>query len=212
MDGNNRWSKKKNINIYEGYTSGANTLIKIATHIFKNYEVKYISAFALSKNNLSRSKSIISTIKNVLLEFLNKYEKNYKSNFKIKFIGDLNFLNNKIRDKIEIIENINISSKNKLIIFINYSGQSDITNSITNLNKFSKVNEVSFSKILHTKNLPDPDLLIRTGGFQRLSNFMLYQLAFTEFCFTKKLWPDMNNSDIDRFIKNYYGIDRKFGR
>ena len=212
MDGNNRWSKKKNINIYEGYTSGANTLIKIATHIFKNYEVKYISAFALSKNNLSRSKSIISTIKNVLLEFLNKYEKNYKSNFKIKFIGDLNFLNNKIRDKIEIIENINISSKNKLIIFINYSGQSDITNSITNLNKFSKVNEVSFSKILHTKNLPDPDLLIRTGGFQRLSNFMLYQLAFTEFFFTKKLWPDMNNSDIDRFIKNYYGIDRKFGR
>ena len=212
MDGNNRWSKKKNFNLSEGYTSGANKLIKIATHIFENYEVKYISAFALSKNNLNRSKRIISTIKNVLLNFLNKYEDKYNLNFKIKFIGDLNFLNNKIRDKIKLIENINISSKNILIIFINYSGQSDITNSISNLNKFTKINELDFSKLLNTKNLPDPDLLIRTGGFQRLSNFMLFQLAFTELSFTKKLWPDMNNTDIDRFIKNYYRIDRKFGR
>ena len=212
MDGNNRWSKKKNFNLSEGYTSGANKLIKIATHIFENYEVKYISAFALSKNNLNRSKRIISTIKNVLLNFLNKYEDKYNLNFKIKFIGDLNFLNNKTRDKIKLIENKNISSKNILIIFINYSGQSDITNSISNLNKFTKINELDFSKLLNTKNLPDPDLLIRTGGFQRLSNFMLFQLAFTELSFTKKLWPDMNNTDIDRFIKNYYRIDRKFGR
>lgn len=211
MDGNNRWSKKKNLNLSKGYTSGANKLIKITTHIFKNYDVKYISAFALSKNNINRSKRIISTIKNVLLNFLNKYEEDYNLNFKIKFIGDLNFFNKKIRDKIKIIENINISSKNKLIIFINYSGQSDITNSITSLNKFSKINELSFSNILHTKNLPNPDLLIRTGGFQRLSNFMLYQLAFTELCFTKKLWPDLNNTDIDRYIKNYHRIDRKFG-
>ena len=212
MDGNNRWSKKKNFNLSEGYTSGANKLIKIATHIFENYEVKYISAFALSKNNLNKSKRIISTIKNVLLNFLNKYEDKYNLNFKIKFIGDLNFLNNKTRDKIKLIENKNISSKNILIIFINYSGQSDITNSISNLNKFTKINELDFSKLLNTKNLPDPDLLIRTGGFQRLSNFMLFQLAFTELSFTKKLWPDMNNTDIDRFIKNYYRIDRKFGR
>ena len=174
MDGNNRWSKKKNFNLSEGYTSGANKLIKIATHIFENYEVKYISAFALSKNNLNRSKRIISTIKNVLLNFLNKYEDKYNLNFKIKFIGDLNFLNNKTRDKIKLIENKNISSKNILIIFINYSGQSDITNSISNLNKFTKINELGFSKILNTKNLPDPDLLIRTGGYQRLSNLCFF--------------------------------------
>ena len=203
--------KKKSFNLYKGYASGVNKLIKITNHIFKKYDVKYISAFALSKNNLNRSKTIISTIKNVLLDFLNKYEDNYNLNFNIKFIGDLGFLNKKIKDKIKLIENKNISSKNKLIIFINYSGQSDITNSITSLNKFSKINESSFSKILNTKNLPNPDLLIRTGGFQRLSNFMLYQLAFTELCFTKKLWPDMSNTDIDRIIKNYQRIDRKFG-
>ena len=211
MDGNNRWSKKKNLNLSKGYTSGAYKLMKITTHIFKNYDVKYISAFALSKNNLNRSKTIISTIKNVLLDFLNKYEENYNFDFKIKFIGDLNFLNKKIRDKIKIIENINIMSKNKLIIFINYSGRSDINNSINSLNKFSKINDLSFSKILNTKNLPNPDLLIRTGGFQRLSNFMLYQLAFTELYFTKKLWPELSNTDIDKYIKNYHRIDRKFG-
>tara|TARA_S200000501_G_scaffold351721_1_gene369854 strand:+ start:211 stop:849 length:639 start_codon:yes stop_codon:yes gene_type:complete len=211
MDGNNRWSKKKNFNLSKGYTSGVNKLIKITTHVFKNYDVKYISAFALSKNNLKRSSRIVSTIKNVLLDFLNKYEENYNLNFKIKFIGDLNFLNKKIRDKIEIIENINLSSKNNLIILINYSGQNDIINSFSNLNKLKKINENTLSKKLYTKDLPDPDLLIRTGGFQRLSNFMLYQLAFTELFFTKKLWPELNNSDIDKFIKNYHRIDRKFG-
>lgn len=211
MDGNNRWSKKKNFNLSKGYTSGVNKLIKITTHVFKNYDVKYISAFALSKNNLKRSSRIVSTIKNVLLDFLNKYEENYNLNFKIKFIGDLNFLNKKIRDKIEIIENINLSSKNNLIILINYSGQNDIINSLSNLNKLKKINENTLSKKLYTKDLPDPDLLIRTGGFQRLSNFMLYQLAFTELLFTKKLWPELNNTDIDKFIKNYHRIDRKFG-
>ena len=211
MDGNNRWSKKKNFNLTKGYTSGVNKLIKITTHVFKNYDVKYISAFALSKNNLKRSSRIVSTIKNVLLDFLNKYEENYNLNFKIKFIGDLNFLNKKIRDKIEIIENINLSSKNNLIILINYSGQNDIINSFSNLNKLKKINENTLSKKLYTKDLPDPDLLIRTGGFQRLSNFMLYQLAFTELLFTKKLWPELNNTDIDKFIKNYHRIDRKFG-
>ena len=211
MDGNNRWSKKKKYNLSKGYTSGVNKLIKITNHIFKNYDVKYISAFALSKNNLNRSARIVSTIKNVLLDFLNKYEENYNLNYKIKFIGDLNFLNKKIRDKIEIIENKNLSSKNKLIILINYSGQSDIINSLSNLNKLSKISENSLSKKLYTKDLPDPDLLIRTGGFQRLSNFMLYQLAFTELSFTKKLWPELNNTDIDKFIKNYHRIDRKFG-
>ena len=211
MDGNNRWSKKKNLNQYKGYSDGVNRLIKITTHIFKNYDVKYISAFALSKNNLNRSARIISTIKSVLLDFLNKYEENYNLNFKIKFIGDLNFLNKKIRDKIEIIENINLSSKNYLIILINYSGQSDIVNSLNSFNKSSKINENNILKKLYTKDFPSPDLLIRTGGFQRLSNFMLYQLAFTELCFTKKLWPELKNADIDRFIKNYYRIDRKFG-
>jgi len=211
MDGNNRWSKKKNLNQYKGYSDGVNRLIKITKHIFKNYDVKYISAFALSKNNLNRSERIISTIKSVLLDFLNKYEENYNLNFKIKFIGDLNFLNKKIRDKIEIIENINLSSKNYLIILINYSGQYDIVNSLNSFNKSSKINENDILKKLYTKDFPNPDLLIRTGGFQRLSNFMLYQLAFTELCFTKKLWPELKNADIDRFIKNYYRIDRKFG-
>jgi len=211
MDGNNRWSKKKNFNLYKGYTSGVSKLIKLTTHIFKNYDVKYISAFALSKNNLNRSARIVSTIKNVLLDFLNKYEENYNLNYKIKFIGDLNFLNKKTRDRIEIIEKKNLSSENILIILLNYSGQSDIIDSFSNLNKLTKINENSFSRKLYTKNFPDPDLLIRTGGFQRLSNFMLYQLAFTELFFTKKLWPELNNTDIDKFIKNYHRIDRKFG-
>ena len=205
MDGNNRWSKKNSLSFTEGYRNGANKLLSISNYIFKEYAVNYISAFALSKNNLSRPKKILNSIKSVLDKSLDDLD-DHNLEFDIQFIGDFNFLSNGIKKKIFAI-NKKKNFKKKLIIFINYSGKDEIINA----SKYTKSDQKSFEKNLYTNNLPDPDILIRSGGFSRLSNFMLYQLAFTELFFIKKLWPEIQPYDIKKIISKYNLIDRKFG-
>ncbi len=209
MDGNNRYSKKKNISKFNSYKLGAKKLIKISEYIFKKYKVNFISAFALSKNNLGRSSKTILSIISILDEYIDEaLSNNY--NFKITFIGDLSFLDKNIKNKINKLEQINKYKKFNLIIFLNYSGQDDILNSIKKLKKNSS-HSYNLKNYLATKNIPNPDLIIRSGGFKRISNFMLFEIAFTEFSFTKKLWSDLYNSDIDKFIKSYFITERKFG-
>lgn len=205
MDGNNRWSKKNSLSFTEGYKKGANKLLSISNYIFKEYSVNYISAFALSKNNLSRPKNILNSIKNVLDKSLNDLDE-YNLEFDIQFIGDFNFLSDSIKKKILAI-NKKKKFKKKLVIFLNYSGKDEIINA----SKYTNSDQQSFEKNLYTKSLPDPDILIRSGGFSRLSNFMLYQLAFTELFFSKKLWPEIQPYDIKKIISKYNLIDRKFG-
>ena len=208
MDGNNRWSKKNNYNKYNGYKKGANTLINLSNFIFDNTNAKYISAFALSKNNLSRSQNLISTLKKILSEFLNKViedEKKYK--FNIKFIGDRKFLCKQINKKIDELENLNKIHNKYLLIYINYSGKADIQQASL---KYTN-NHLKFDSLLMTKGVPDPDILVRTGGYNRLSDFLLYKLTFTELYFLKKLWPELNKNDLSKIIINYNSIERKFG-
>ena len=205
MDGNNRWSKKKYISQYKSYKSGARKLIKLANFIFSKYDTSFISAFALSKNNLDRSVKIINLIKNVLNEALENY--NYLDhNFDIRFIGDLSFLNSSTIKKIKLLNNQNYH-KSKLLIFFNYSGKDDILRAA----KKYKSKSIDFEELLYTQSIPDPEILIRTGGYSRISNFMLYQLAFTELFFLKKLWPEITTVDIKKIIHKYKKIDRKFG-
>jgi undecaprenyl diphosphate synthase len=214
MDGNNRWSKKNNKKSYEAYSSGAKRLLKLSSYIFENYEINYISAFALSKKNLKRSPVIIKTLRKVFEYFLNQQNNSLNRNFQIYFKGDFSFLDKKSIEKIYSLENNNPKSKKKLIIYINYSGKDDIINSFNSFLKFNSNIEITDLRIkenLYSKDIPDPDILIRTGGYQRISDFMLYQISFTELMFTKKLWPDLSNADLDRFIKNYSEIERKFG-
>ena len=205
MDGNNRWSKINSFSNYESYKKGGNKLISLSNYIFENYKTNFISAFALSNNNLNRSKKLINTLKNVLFVFLrDALKKNY--NFQISFIGDLSVFDGETKKLINKIQLQNISKKKKLIIFLNYSGRKDIeTSYISNNKKKAYINSLS------TYNIPDPDMLIRTGGYQRISDFMLYQIAFTELFFTKKLWPDLSKKDINNFIKKYKLTKRKFG-
>jgi len=214
MDGNNRWSKKNNKNPYQAYSTGAKRLLSLSSHIFDNYEIDYISAFALSRKNLKRSSTIIKTLRRVLEYFLDRQNNLLKRNFQINFKGDFSFLDKKSIDKIYSLERNNPISKKKLIIYINYSGKEDIIKSCNdyfklNLNK--RITDIMIKKNLYSKNIPDPDILIRSGGYQRISDFMLYQISFTELMFTKKLWPDLSNTDIDRFIDKFYKIERKFG-
>ena len=214
MDGNNRWSKKNQCNKYLGYKKGANTLIKLTNHIFDNTEIKYISAFALSQNNLNRSKNLITTLKKILLEFLNKVIDNeIKYNFNIRFIGDRNFLSSEIKNKIDQLEDLKKSNKKNLLVYINYSGKNDIQQAALKYHQNLKNNNFNknFDSFLLTFGIPNPDILIRTGGFYRLSDFLIYQSSFTELFFSKKLWPDFTKNDFSKILIKYNSIERKFG-
>ena len=205
MDGNNRWSKKNSLSKYDSYKRGAAKLISLSNDIFLNTKVETVSAFALSKNNLQRSSNILNVIKKILFESLIELEKNNK-NYDLVFIGDFDFLEKKIKNKIDTI-NRNQLFKKKLIIYLNYGGREDIQQA-SNFNK----NKNIFEKNLLTFGFSDPDILIRTGGFKRISNFLLYQLAFTELFFMNKLWPDISTTDIKKIISQFKKIDRKFGK
>lgn len=209
MDGNNRWSSKKKISKFESYKKGAIKLLKISDYIFEKYKTNYISAFALSSHNVSRKANFLKIFDSVINYFINQYSL-FNINFKILFIGDLSIFNKEIVNKLKAIEKKNSHSKFTLLIFINYSGQSDIVNSI-NISKVKNITKSNFLKLLSTKEIPEPEILFRSGGFKRLSDFMLYQLSFTELYFSKKLWPDISIKDIDNFLSNYLKIERKFG-
>ena len=214
MDGNNRWSKKNSTSKFDAYKKGSNNLINLSNYIFENTKSQYISAFALSKNNLNRSKGLISTLKKVLLEFLDKKISNkHKNIFHIKFIGDISFLNDEIKNKIQQVENLRSKKSKYLLIYINYSGRDEIIQAarkymIKNNNRKKKY---KFDDFLFTKNIPDPDVLIRTGGYKRLSDFLLFQSSFTEFFFIDKLWPDLSVNDVSKLFKKFNLIERKFG-
>ena len=213
MDGNNRWGKINNLGMYDTYNNGAKNLLKLTEHIFKSYEIKTVSAFALSSHNLNRSKTIVSNLIKVLDHFTDQLLNDFNHNFKISFIGNFSFLPKNIILKLHKIEKINSSKTKKLIIFLNYSGKVDILNSIIKLiEKKIDINDKNFKKFLLTNSLPDPDLIIRTGGFNRLSDFLLYQSSFTELFFVKKLWPDFKTSDLNNIIKKFRMIKRKFGK
>lgn len=208
MDGNNRWANKNKLSKYDAYKAGADNLIKLSEYLFRSSELKYISSFALSTNNLKRSKSILNSIFKVLKNYLDEIDQNqYKYQFDINFIGNFDFLDIELKNKIISLNKKNKFNK-KLILYINYGGREDIESASIN---FSKPNS-QFTRHLLTNNLPDPDLLVRTGGFSRISNFFLYQIAFTELFFVKKLWPDLNKNDINKIILKYRNTERKFGK
>ncbi len=211
MDGNNRWSIKNKRSKYESYKNGAKKLIEITKFIFDNYDINYVSAFALSKHNFKRGSSIINIIEKVLNDFLahNLNENNF--NFRFSFRGDLTFLPKKIFKGITDLEKINIKSKKQLIIYLNYSGKEDIISAAKYLKNTNKLNDIIYRKNLKSSHIPDPDMLIRSGGYQRLSDFLLYQISFTDFFFTKTLWPDIKKSQIKKYIYQFKYLERKFG-
>ena len=212
MDGNNRWSIKRKINLFDSYLVGSKKLLSISNYIFSNYETKYITSFALSKNNLNRPSEKLKTLIKVLEYFVDDKHKLNEFKFNILIKGNFSFLNRKLIKK---INELNLDNKNyskSLIILLNYSGQDEIFDSVKQIVKNKeKINKHNFEKNLLLSGIPNPDMLIRTGGYKRISNYMLYQLAFTDFFFTKKLWPDINNNDIKKFYNIFYKLDRKFG-
>ena len=211
MDGNNRWSKINSKSKYQSYSKGANNLIELSNNIFLKTKVNYITAFALSKNNLNRPKSIIRSIVKILDVNLDR-SLNKEINFSISIRGDLSFLNSEMIKRIELLNKRNINNNKKLIILLNYSGRQDIIDtSLKIINSKKKINLENFASASILSGLPEPDILIRTGGYQRISDFLLFNISFTEFFFIKKLWPDLIFNDVLSIINKFNNIERKFG-
>ena len=212
MDGNGRWGLKNKNSRNAGHREGLITVEKVIKETIKK-KIKYLTLFAFSTENWKRPKKEINYLFNLLEIFLkDKINDLHKQNIKLKIIGTKNF-STKLNKLINNSEKK--TSKNTILqinLALNYGSKFELIGAFKKIkaNKNS-INEKNISKNLQTKNIPDPDLLIRTGNTKRLSNFLLWQLAYAEIFFEKKLWPDFNEKDYNRIIKEYKSIKRNFG-
>jgi undecaprenyl diphosphate synthase len=214
MDGNGRWGLKKYNDRNKGHYYGLQNINKVIKNCIK-LKIKYLTLYTFSTENWNRPKKEIE-----YLFFLFKffYQKNFnkinKNNIRIKFIGDLK---NIPVDLKVIIKKIQKKTKNNnritVVFAFNYGAKSELINAFKKMhkNKNNKISEELISNNLYTKNIPDPDILVRTGGEKRLSNFLLWQLSYAELFFIEKSWPDFNFLDLKKIVNKFSGIKRRFG-
>ena len=213
MDGNGRWGLKHRNSRNAGHKEGLNTVQKIIKESIK-LKIKYLTLYTFSTENWKRPKKEINFLFKLLENFLvQRIEEINKQNIKIKVIGNKNFSNklNKLLDLSE--KKTSKNSKLQINIALNYGSKFELIYAFRQLKKYNKrINEKNIKDYLQTKNIPDPDILIRTGNTHRLSNFLLWQIAYSEIFFEKKLWPDFNEKDYYRVIKKFKLIKRNFGK
>jgi len=213
MDGNGRWGLKHKNSRNEGHRAGLNTVEKIIKETI-NQKIKYLTLYAFSTENWNRPKKEINYLFNLLENFLSKKIENiHKQNIKLNIIGVKNFSKklNRLLNSSE--KKTSKNSKLQINLALNYGSKYEIINAFKKMNKNKvKINEKNLTKYLQTKNIPDPEILIRTGNTKRLSNFLLWQIAYTEIFFEKKLWPDFNEKNYLDIIKQYKKIKRNFGK
>jgi undecaprenyl diphosphate synthase len=212
MDGNGRWGLKHKNSRNSGHKAGLNTVEKIIKETIKN-KIKFLTLYAFSTENWKRPKKEINFLFNLLENFLiNKLGDLNQQNIKLKIIGVKNFSLklNKLLNESE--KKTSKNTKLQVNLALNYGSKLELINAIKNLKKNNdKINEKNLSKYLQTNNIPDPDILIRTGNTKRLSNFLLWQIAYSEIFFEKKMWPDFNEKDYIKIIKDFRNIKRNFG-
>jgi len=213
MDGNGRWGLKHKNSRNLGHKAGLITVEKILKETIKN-KIKFLTLFAFSTENWKRPQKEISYLFNLLEEFLlKKIEDLNKNQIKLKIIGDKKKISTKLK---KILQNSEKITKNnnrlQINLALNYGSKDELLNTFLILKKKNiKITLENIRKNLYTDNIPDPDILIRTGNTKRLSNFMLWQLAYSELYFEKKLWPDFTVKDYNRIIKSFKKIKRNFG-
>ena len=212
MDGNGRWGLKYKNSRNAGHKAGLNTVEKIIKASIK-YKIRFLTLYAFSTENWKRPKNEIKYLFNLLENFLvNKIENLNKQNIKLKIIGVKNF-SSKLNNLLKISEKKTLkNNKLQINLALNYGSKYELINAFKNLSKKKeKINEKNLTRYLQTKNIPDPDLLIRTGNTKRLSNFLLWQLAYSEIFFEKKLWPEFNVNDYNKILNKFRHIKRNFG-
>lgn len=220
MDGNRRWAKEHNMDIKLGHKEGAKTIEKIVRYANK-IGIRYITVYAFSTENWKRSEEEVGALMLLLQNYLDEYSKRADTeNIKIKVLGDLTKLNKGMQKSIyKAMDRTKDNTGITFNIALNYGGRDEIVNAMRQISQkvidkeitLTDITEEAVSDYLYTKGEPDPDLLIRTSGEMRTSNFLPWQLVYSEFYFVEKYWPDFNEEDLDIAIEEYKKRNRKFG-
>ena len=221
LDGNGRWAKSKGMPRTYGHTTGAKNVEKIA-EAAGNMGIRYLTLYAFSTENWNRPPEEVKALMNLLDSYLkNCIQKAKKNNMAVRVLGDISRLDERMQEKIQKLEESSADYDGlHLQIAINYGSRDEIVRAIRKLGRDveagkiapDQISEESFSSYLDTAGLPDPDLLIRTSGEERLSNFLLWQLAYAEFYFTDVPWPDFHEEDLRRAVEAYNQRDRRYGK
>ena len=213
MDGNGRWAKKRGMPREFGHKYGAETFRKIMRHCGEK-GIKAATFYVFSTENWKRPQKEVDSIMKLLEQYLDECEKELKDkNIRFFFLGDKSAFSEKLREKMNNIEKISSNGEYFVNLALNYGGRSELVNAYNKLVALGKTNitEEDISGALYTAESPELDLVIRTGGDLRISNFLLWQSAYSEFYFSDKLWPDFTVADIDAAIENFTNRKRRFG-
>ena len=209
MDGNGRWATKRGMPREFGHKKGVEVFSQITEYCHK-IGIQYITVYAFSTENWKRPQREIEAIMKLLDEYL---DKSLSNDACVRFIGDLSRLDPALTDKIKSMQERTKHGTRILNVALNYGSRSEIINACNTLIKQGKneITEEDLATALYTGGCPDPDLIVRTGGDLRISNFLLWQAAYSELYFTDTLWPDMTSEDVDKAIENFYSRKRRFG-
>lgn len=221
MDGNGRWATKRGLPRSMGHKKGAE-VVKEITRAAGELGIKYLTLYAFSTENWNRSAEEVSTLMGLLREYLkNDLKEVQENNVCIRFIGERNMLDADIAEKMAKIESDTAANDGMtLCIALSYGSRQEILNAVKKTASLVKKGDISindidvklFSDMLYTKNIPDPDLVLRTSGEQRVSNYLLWQIAYAEFYFTDILWPDFNKKALEGIIKEFNSRERRYGK
>lgn len=220
LDGNGRWAKKRKMPRNYGHAQGSKTVEKICEEAY-HMGIKYLTVYAFSTENWKRPKEEVEALMKLLKNYLEtSINTSKKNNMRVRIIGDTSRLSEDIQVKIRELEDASrMNTGLNFQVAINYGSRDEIIRAAKALSRdvlekkvaLDDINEELFSQYLDTKGIPEPDLLIRTAGEQRLSNFLLWQMAYTEFYFTECLWPDFNKEELMKAVEFYSTRKRKFG-
>lgn len=220
LDGNGRWAKKRHLPRNMGHVQGSKTVEKIIEDAY-DLGIKYLTVYAFSTENWKRPEDEVNALMKLLRDYLKTCIKRAnKNNMKVRVIGDITGLSQDLQDKIVELEKASENNTGiNFTIALNYGSRDEMVRAMKKMTadiengklEREEITEEVFNGYLDTGELPDPDLMIRTSGEERLSNFMLWQLAYTEFYFTDVLWPDFNKKELEKAIEYYNGRDRRFG-
>lgn len=214
MDGNGRWAKKRNLPRSFGHKEGKKSVIKIIEHCYR-LGIPYLSLYAFSTENWKRAKEEVDGLMSLLKSFMEDFKTEaVERKIRVKIMGDITPFSKELKEAItEIEESTKDDCKLTVNIGLNYGSRAEIIRAVNlAIEKGQKVDEQSFGQFLYTFDLPDPDLVIRTSGEQRLSNFMCYQSAYSELYFSKVLWPDFDEKEFDSILEEYSKRERRFGK
>ncbi len=213
MDGNGRWGIKKKKSRNYGHAKGVKVVESIISAATTK-QIKYLTLYTFSTENWKRPKNEIRFLINLLRKYIQKeLNKLIKKNIKLKVLGNINKFPNSLKIKLREAEKLTkLNSGIQINIALNYGSKEEIIQSVKKLNRLSKIiNEKNISKNLYTSNIPDPEILIRTGNRNRLSNFLLWQSSYSEIYFVSKLWPDFTRNDFNKIIEKFVKVKRNFG-